>query len=127
MILSNFATLQLKGVTRIQASIEIARQWHPDKGVWFAWHVCALARHYQIFKQLPQEKQGGMHAAQSWLHDEVVKKAVLDYLNNIPNGKVTPKAIQKQINNTIFPELSIKPKQPLSIQTAQQWLIKLGW
>jgi len=68
-----------------------------------------------------------MCAARSWLHDEVVKKAVLDYLNNIPNGKVTPKAIQKQINNTIFLELSIKPKQPLSIQTAQQWLIKLGW
>ena len=36
LIISNFATLRLKGVSRIQASLEIARQWHEGEGNWFA-------------------------------------------------------------------------------------------
>jgi hypothetical protein len=35
MILANFATLQLKGVSRIQASIEIVRQWHAGEAIVF--------------------------------------------------------------------------------------------
>lgn len=127
MILSNFATLQLKGASRIQASIEIARQWHPGQGVWFARRVRALARHYQIFEQLPQERRGGVRVVRSWLHDEVVKRSVLDFLNNLPTGKVTPRSLQRQVNDVIFPEHGIKPEKPLSIRTARRWLIKLGW
>jgi hypothetical protein len=55
LILSNFATLRLKGVSHIDASLEIARQWRDRNGIWFARRVCALARHYQIFEQLPVE------------------------------------------------------------------------
>jgi hypothetical protein len=127
MILSNFATLQLKGLSRIEASVEIARQWHEGQGNWFARQVRALARHYQIFEQLPKGKRGGSRSARSWLHDERVKKMVLDYLKNLPTGKVTPSALQKHINNMIFPELGIKPKKSLTIRTARRWLIKLGW
>ncbi len=36
MIISNFATLQLKGLRWTQASIEIAHQWHEGQGNWFA-------------------------------------------------------------------------------------------
>jgi hypothetical protein len=36
LIISNFATLRLKGVSQIQASLEIARQWHEGQGNWFA-------------------------------------------------------------------------------------------
>ena len=36
MILSNFATLRLKGASRIAASEEIARQWHEGEGKYFA-------------------------------------------------------------------------------------------
>ena len=35
-ILSSFATLRLKGVSRIIESLEIARQWHDGKGTYFA-------------------------------------------------------------------------------------------
>jgi len=55
MILSNFATLHLKGISCIQASEEIARQWHEGEGRWFARRVRDLARHYQVFEQLPIE------------------------------------------------------------------------
>jgi hypothetical protein len=127
MILSNFATLRLKGFSRIQASVEIARQWHEGQGNWFARRVRTLAHHYQIFEQLPREKRGGSRTTRSWLHDETVKKKVLDYLTNLPTGKVTPSALQKHINNVIFPELNIKPKKPLTVRTARRWLIKLGW
>ncbi|KAG2127909.1 uncharacterized protein EDB93DRAFT_1269737 [Suillus bovinus] len=38
-ILSNFATLCIKGCSWIQASIEIAWQWHEGEGIHFAWKV----------------------------------------------------------------------------------------
>lgn len=43
LIISNFTTLQLKGLSRTQAGIEIAHQWHEGPGNWFARRVCALA------------------------------------------------------------------------------------
>ena len=43
MVLSNFATLHLKGVSRMVASAEIARQWHEHRGSWFARRVRNLA------------------------------------------------------------------------------------
>jgi hypothetical protein len=42
MILSNFATLQLKGFSHMNASFEIAWQWHEGTGSWFARQVHAL-------------------------------------------------------------------------------------
>jgi len=33
MLLSNFATLHLKGLSRMQASLEIAQQWHKGDGI----------------------------------------------------------------------------------------------
>lgn len=53
MILSNLATLRLKGLSRTDASLEIAQQWRDGNGSWFARRIHALARHYQIFEQLP--------------------------------------------------------------------------
>lgn len=59
LIISDFATLRIKGVSQTQASLEIVRQWHEGQGNWFAWRVRALAGHYQIFEALPIEKRGG--------------------------------------------------------------------
>jgi hypothetical protein len=36
LLIRNFATLRLKGMGRIAASLEIAHQWHEDKGAHFA-------------------------------------------------------------------------------------------
>ncbi len=117
MILSNFATLQLKGTSCVHASEEIARQWHPGEGVWFARRVHALAQHYQMFEQLLHEHRGGYKNAQTLLWDENVKKHSLDYLGGLPTGKVTPKAFQNAINTKILPDLGITTKKPLSIRT----------
>ena len=59
MILRNFANLCLKGYGRIEASFEIAQQWHEkdSSNIHFARHIRALARHYQIFEQLPKERR----------------------------------------------------------------------
>ena len=73
LMISNFATLRLKGLSQTQASVEIARQWHKDPGNWFACRVHALARHYQAFEELLVEKRGGEKNAHSWLHDEAVQ------------------------------------------------------
>ncbi|KAI6103271.1 hypothetical protein EDD16DRAFT_1715378 [Pisolithus croceorrhizus] len=73
MILCNFATLHLKGVSHMAASFEIAKQWHYGKGTHFACHVHAWAHHYQIFKQLPHERRGGAKYSRSFLHDESVQ------------------------------------------------------
>ena len=58
MILRNFATLRLRGLSRIEASKEIARQFHQKlegSSGHFACRIRSLARHYQIFEQLPRE------------------------------------------------------------------------
>ena len=36
LIICNFATLCLKGKSRLEASLEVAAQWHERDGVWFA-------------------------------------------------------------------------------------------
>ena len=127
MIICNFATLRLKGLSRTQASIEIARQWHEGQGNWFARCVRALARHYQIFEKLPVEKRGGSGNTRSWLHDESVKKLTLNWLTSQKTGDVTPHKLQHALNDRLFAELNIAPKSPISERTARRWLIKLGW
>ena len=127
MIICNFATLRLKGLSRMQASIEIARQWHEGQGNWFARCVRALARHYQIFEKLPVKKRGGSGNTHSWLHDESVKKSTLNWLTSQKTGDVTPRKLQHALNDRLFVELNIAPKSPISERTARQWLIKLGW
>jgi len=127
MIICNFATLRLKGLSRTQASIEIARQWHEGQGNWFARRVRALARHYQIFEKLPVEKRGGSGNTRSWLHDESVKKLTLNWLTSQKTGDVTPRKLQHALNDRLFAELNIAPKSPISEWTARRWLIKLGW
>jgi len=55
LVLRNFTNLQLKGYGKMEVSLEIACQWHPSKGTHYARKV-ALACHYQVFEQLPEEK-----------------------------------------------------------------------
>jgi hypothetical protein len=127
IIISNFATLRLKKLTRTQASLEIARQWHNGEGNWFSRRVRALARHYQIFKELPVEKRGGSQNARSWLYDEKVRLQTTNWLTSQKTGDVTPRKLQQALNNSIFPDLNIAVKNPISERTARRWLIKLGW
>jgi hypothetical protein len=70
-ILRNFAMLCIKGVKRIAASEEITRSWHEGTGGHFACQIRVLARHYQLFEQLPEEKRGGV-GGRSLLKDERV-------------------------------------------------------
>jgi hypothetical protein len=119
--------LRLKGTSRMGASMEIAWQWHEGNGLWYSRRVRALARHYQIFEQLPREKRGGARGSRSFFHDESVETRCRTWLSNIPTGQVTPRALQNALHSTIFPELGIIPKQPISERTARRWLIKLGW
>ncbi|KAI6168541.1 hypothetical protein EDD17DRAFT_1750092 [Pisolithus thermaeus] len=121
MILSNFATLRLKGASHMAASFGVAQQWYTGEGsgAWCARCICMLARHYQLFEQLPQEKRGGRKNAQSFLHDESVQTRCQMWLSNQPTGQVTPHAFWEAIKSTIFPELGILPKHPISEWTAR--------
>ncbi|KAJ6561653.1 hypothetical protein B0H19DRAFT_1068406 [Mycena capillaripes] len=80
LILRNFATLRIKGLKRIAASLEIAHQWHEGNGNWFARRVRALAHHYQVFEELPADTRGGRANAKSLLNDESVQTACLAWL-----------------------------------------------
>jgi len=129
MILRNFATLRLKGYSRIDASFEIARQWQEKEGsnIHFARRVRALARRYQIFEQLPRERRGGYKNARSLLKDETVRTASRAWLTEQPVGSITPNAFMHALNTIILPSIGISPSKPLCERTARRWLVKLGW
>ncbi|KZT68737.1 hypothetical protein DAEQUDRAFT_745617 [Daedalea quercina L-15889] len=126
LILHNFATLRLKGFQWIPASQEIACQWHEGEGVHLARRVRMLARHYQLFEQLPVEKRGG-DWGHSLLNDERVQTAARQYLTSLQAGEVTPKIFCCALNEEIFPTLGYRLKSGLSNRTARRWLVKLGW
>jgi hypothetical protein len=127
LVLRNFATLRIKGCGRIAASNEIAWQWHEGKGTHFARWVCVLARHYQLFEQLPDEKRGG-DRGHSLFNDERVQSASRAYLASLATGEVTPMRFQRALNEHILLSLGIELKDNgLSERTARRWLVKLGW
>ena len=130
MILRNFATLRLKGYSCMSTSHQIAKQWHENtdgSSIHFAHRVQSLARHYQIFEQLPVEHRGGSKNAQSLLKDEAVRKAALSWLTEQAVGSITPLKFREGLNGVILPSLGITTKRPLCKRTARRWLIKLGW
>lgn len=127
LLIRNFATLQLKGLGRIKASLEIARQWHEGQGLHFARKIRTLARHYQVFEQLPIEKRGGRANALSPLKDERLQLAAREWLTSQAIGQVTPKEFRHVLNNTILPLLGIDLPKGLCERTARRWLLKLGW
>lgn len=126
-VLGYFANLRMKGHSRTEASRLIALVCKGGEGEWFARCIRELARHYQIFEDLPTERRGGSQIGRSWIHHEGVRPRVRDFLKSLPAGKVTPRALVKHINDVIFPELSITPRKPLSERTGQRWLLKMGW
>jgi len=130
LILRNFATLCLKGLGRIAASKEIARQWHDKlEGSldYFARRIRALAQHYQIFEQLPKEHRGGFKNSRSILKNEAVCNSARAWLFQQEKGKVTPMKFKHGLNDIILPSLGIFPSKPLCERTARRWLVKLGW
>jgi hypothetical protein len=127
LIIRNFATLRIKGLKRIAASLEIAHQWHEGNGNYFARRVRALARHYQLFEELPAETRGGRANTKSLLNDESVQTACLTWLKQQKVGTVTPMKFREGVNTEILPALGISPKQPISERTARRWLVRLGY
>lgn len=127
LMIRNFATLQIKGVRRIPASTEIARQWHPGEGHHFARRIRALARHYQVFEQLPQEKRGGVRGARSLLYDGTIRNAARTWLLAQKAGDVTPRRFQYALNTEILPGLGVNLTKPLCERTARRWLIRFGF
>ena len=116
MILRNFATLRLKGLRRIEASKEIALQWHQKlegSSEHFARRIRALARHYQIFEHLPKEKRGGLKNSRSVMKNETVLRASRAWLIQQKKGSVSPGKFQRGINEVILPSLNIFPSKPL--------------
>ncbi|KAJ7064588.1 hypothetical protein C8F01DRAFT_936723, partial [Mycena amicta] len=127
LMLQSFTMLLIKGDGRVVASLKVAEQWRKGSGRWLARRIRDIARFYVQFEHLPVEKRGGARLARSGLQDERVRTAVLEFLNGLPTGKVTPRILVRRVSNEILPNLDIHLKQPLSLRTARRWLIKLGW
>jgi hypothetical protein len=120
----------LKGLGRVAASKEIARQWHEKldgSSDHFAHRIRALAWHYQFFEQLPKERRGGFKNSRSILKNETVRNSARAWLFQQEKGKVTPIKFKHGLNDIILPSLGIFPSKPLCERTAQCWLVKLGW
>lgn len=127
LILRNFATLRIKGLGRVAASQEIARQWKDGAGVYFARQIRFLARNYQLFEQLPASDHGG-DRGKSLLNDERVQTAARTYLLDQRVGEVTSVRFHRALNERILPSLGYLPRgNGLSVRTARRWLYKLGW
>ena len=120
----HFATLRIKGVGRMAASREIARQWHDGEGTHFARRVCVLARHYQLYEQLPTQNWGG-YRGYSLFNDKRVQGATHNWLLKLPTGEVSPRRFCRALTKEILPCLGLS--KSVSERTAQRWLIKLGW
>ncbi|KIK81165.1 hypothetical protein PAXRUDRAFT_27947 [Paxillus rubicundulus Ve08.2h10] len=74
----------------------------------------------KIFEQLPVEKWGGSANGQSLLQNEsILQNHARTWLLNLKTGEVTPCALQKVLNSTIFPDLGINPKWPICKCTTQ--------
>ncbi|KXN89679.1 hypothetical protein AN958_05341 [Leucoagaricus sp. SymC.cos] len=94
---------------------------------YFACHVCALARHYELFEQLPQEQRGRGDHSHSLLKQEGVHAAAQNWLMNQTIGMVTPKKFHAALQDEILLSLSVIFTKPPCEQTATRWMIKLGW
>ncbi|KAF9516801.1 hypothetical protein BS47DRAFT_1380805 [Hydnum rufescens UP504] len=81
-----FATLHIKGMKQISASIHIAKSHNDGDGVYFASRIRTLAQHYQKFEQLPIEQQGGLHKGSSYLDDEDMRRVALTWLQSQKAG-----------------------------------------
>jgi hypothetical protein len=125
-LLRNFATLRIKGMARIAASEEIARQFHEGAGVHFARKIRFIARHYQLFEQLPDKERGG-DRGRSLLNDERIQTAARAHLLTLATGEVTLRRFHHALNARILPALGYTLARWLSEHTARRWLIKLGW
>lgn len=86
LILQNFTTLRLKGMRRIKASEYIAFEWHEGNGTHFAKQIRILARHFQLFEQLPHEKRG-RYRGRTLLNDERVQAASQLRLNGTSRAR----------------------------------------
>ncbi|KAF9510740.1 hypothetical protein BS47DRAFT_1487299 [Hydnum rufescens UP504] len=126
-LLHSFATLRIKGLGRIAASIHIALSQHKGEGAWFARRICALARHFEKYEQLPIECRGGRCKGSCHLDDEDVNRATRSWLEMQKIGSVTSSRFCCALNATIFPDLGIALKKPLSNHTAHRWMHKLGF
>ena len=126
LVLQNFATLRIRGDGRIAASMQIARQCMDGVGIYFARQIRFVARHYQLFEQLPPQKRG-QYLNRSLLNDEQVQTAARTYLTSLSTGEVTPKRFSHMLNERILPSLGYQLKSNLSERTARQWLVRLGW
>ncbi|KAJ7939270.1 hypothetical protein B0H13DRAFT_2301032 [Mycena leptocephala] len=108
LIRRNFATLRLKGLGKMDASTEIARQWHEGEG-------------------LPVERRGGRRKSRSLLLDETVKTAARGWLMSQKVGTVTPQKFRHALNDEILPSLNITLSKDLCERTSRRWLVKLGF
>ena len=106
--------------------MQIARQMTDGVGTHFACQIRFLAHHYQLFEQLPPQKQG-KYLNRSLLNDEQVQVAARTYLTSLPMGEVTPLHFRRMLNERILLLLRYTLKADLSEHMAWRWLVRLGW
>jgi len=106
--------------------MQIVKQLQDGVGTHFAHQIRFLACHYQLFEQLPPEKQG-KYLNRSLLSDKQVQTAARTYLTSLPTGEATPSGFRHMLNGQILPSLGYTLKDGLSERTARRWLVRLGW
>ena len=97
--------------------MQIAKQWRDGVGSHFACQICFLAHHYQLFEQLPPQKQG-KYLNRSLLNDKQVQAAARTYLTSLSMGEVTLSCFACMLNEQILLLLRYVLKNNLSEHTA---------
>lgn len=131
-MLENYCQLLLKtdGLkkSRIQASLKVAETFHSEsEGKTLARRIRSLFLHYRENHSLPIERRGGKREGHSFLDDETIRVACLDWLNSAEKDSITPAKFCVAVNEELLPRLLAVPNKPLHISTIYSWLPRLGF
>ncbi|KAK7065030.1 DDE family endonuclease [Favolaschia claudopus] len=109
---------------RLRAALRVAK--NHGRGVSFQRVLAAQARFFESSGTLKPSHQGQREKSNGLLDDEGFYMGVQRWLRTLEPGTVNPKLLQRHINETLLPSLSLK-KQTVSVRHCQRWLWRLGY
>ncbi|KAJ7123021.1 hypothetical protein C8R44DRAFT_735628 [Mycena epipterygia] len=109
---------------RLRAALRVAQ--NHGRGPAFQRVLAAQARFFEVNGSLKPSHQGRRQKSNGLLDNEGFYMGVQRWLRTLEVGTVNPKLLQRHINETLLPSLSLK-KTTVSIRHCQRWLWKLGY
>ncbi|KAJ6621933.1 hypothetical protein B0H10DRAFT_2214741 [Mycena sp. CBHHK59/15] len=114
----------LPRMERLRAALRVAK--NHGRGPAFRRVLCAQARFFEANGALKPGYQGRREKHNGLLDNKGFYMGVQRWLRTLDVGTVNPTLLQRHVNSTLLPSLSVK-KTTVSIRHCQRWLWKLGY